>query len=63
VPGLVVVHLLRDQRVVFWRICGADGCFRASLEAKVSNTQATCNGGVANRYNAYLGLDDMEIAV
>ena len=63
VPGLVVVSLLKDQRVVMWKICDAGGRMMVPLEGKVSQTQATCNGGSADRYNAYLSLDAMEIVL
>lgn len=60
VPGLVVVYLLKDQEIVFWKICDAAGNFLVPLECKVTETQATCNGGQAMRYNAYLSLKEMK---
>ncbi len=60
VPGLLVVYLVRDKRVVYWTICNRDGYMLPRLESRISTTQATCNGGEANRYNAYLSLDDMK---
>jgi hypothetical protein len=59
VPGFVVVSLLKDQSIVFWKICDMSGNLLVNLEAKVTETQATCNGGQANRYNAYLSLSGM----
>lgn len=61
VPGLVVVSLLKDKQIVFWKICDKDGNFLVPLEGKTTKTQATCNGGQANRYNAYLSLSDMTV--
>jgi len=61
VPGLVVVSLLKDQTTVFWKICDREGGLLVGLESKVSRTQATCNGGSVDRYNAYLSLEDMQV--
>lgn len=58
VPGIVVVYLLKDQKIVFWKICDKEGRFLTSLEGKLSETQAACNGGQTTRYNAYLSLKD-----
>jgi hypothetical protein len=61
VPGLIVVSLLKDKSIVFWKICDKAGHFLVSIETKVSSTQSTCNGGQAHRYNAYLSLDQMVV--
>lgn len=61
VPGLVVVSLLKDKQIVFWKICDSEGNFLAPLEARISKTQTTCNGGQIDRFNAYLSLDDMNL--
>ena len=63
VPGLVVVSLLKDDHVVFWKICDREGNLLATLQGKVTQTQATCNGGQTDRYNAYLSLDEMQVAL
>ncbi len=61
VPGLVVVSLLKDASIVYWKVCDSAGDMLVQLEGKVSKTQATCNGGSADRYNAYLSLADMKL--
>lgn len=60
VPGLLVVYLVKDKKVVYWTISDRDGHMLPRMESRVSATQATCNGGEANRYNAYLSLEDMK---
>lgn len=61
VPGLIVVSLLKDKQIVYWKVCDVEGHFLIALEGKITETQATCNGGTAHRYNAYLSLEDMKI--
>lgn len=61
VPGFLIVSLLKDNSIVYWQISDDKGNLLPRLECKVSATQATCNGGEANRYNAYLFLDNMKV--
>lgn len=61
VPGFVVVSLLKSKDIVFWKICDHEGNLLVPLSCCVSKTQATCNGGSADRYNAYLQLDAMQL--
>ena len=57
VPFVLIVGLL--DAVVWWRIADADGTWRASMTIDRTITQATINGGIAERANAYVALDDM----
>ncbi len=61
VPGLVVVSLKGDGNIAYWKVFDKAGNFLVPFESKYSPTQATCNGGEANRYNAYLGLGEMKL--
>lgn len=65
VPGFVAVSLLKEDAptVLMWKVCDERGNLVASLEARVSQTQATCNGGQADRYNAYLSMREAEVVV
>ncbi len=52
--GFLFVHLIKDGKIVYWKICDDEGvpCFEYKTERTV--TQATCNGGTATRLNAFL---------
>jgi len=62
VPGFVIVSLLKDGKVVYWKVCDGAGNLLPHISCKISETQTTCNGGQIERYNAYLSLDDMKVA-
>ena len=61
VPGFLFVSLLQDSRIIFWKICGSKGNYLVELKKEITRTQATCNGGIAHRENAYLSLNSMKI--
>jgi hypothetical protein len=60
INGLVGVFLIKDKKIVYWKVCNSKGEFLISLEAKVSTTQKHCNGDEIDRFNAYLSLEDMK---
>jgi hypothetical protein len=55
------VSLLSDGKIAVWQICDSNGNFTVQMQKEKTKTQATCNGGVAFRENAYLSLDSMKI--
>lgn len=59
--GVIAVYLLQDKKIVFWKICDANGEFLIELNGKITTTQKTCNGNTTDRFNAYLSLDKMNI--
>ena len=61
VPGFLFVSLLEDHQIVFWKICNSKGEYCVGMKTERTRTQATCNGGVAHRENAYLSLDCMKV--
>lgn len=61
VPSILAVSLLKDNRIVYWKIAEASGNFVARMENMITQTKATCNGGLTDRYNSYLSLKDMKI--
>lgn len=61
VPGFIVVSLLRDKQIVYWHVCDRLGNLLVPIKASVTATQATCNGGEARRYNAYLDVEAMTV--
>lgn len=57
VPFVLIVRLA--DAIIWWRITDRTGRPCLTWDARVTATQATCNGGLAVRTNAYLPLDDM----
>jgi hypothetical protein len=60
VAGFIIVSLLHDRNIVFWKISDEAGNLLVNAEVKNTITQATCNGGSAERENAYLPLSSMK---
>jgi hypothetical protein len=61
IPSVVVVSLLEDNQIVWWRLTDSKGNFEVAFEEKVTETKKTCNGGTTYRNNAYISLDGMQI--
>jgi len=61
VSSLLIVGLV--DAIVYWPIADGDGNWLPSMTIQKTTTQATVNGGVATRANAYLTLTHMRIAV
>ena len=61
VPGFLFVSLLVADKIAMWKICDNDGEYCVDMGIERTKTQATCNGGVALRENAYLSLNSMKI--
>jgi len=57
--GLLIVYLIPNKQIVWWKICDKDGTILVNLNKSKTSTQATCNGGVVIRENAYIPLNDM----
>jgi len=57
VEYVLVVGLL--DAVVWWNVSDKRGRWLVEFVTRATETQATCNGGIAVRMNAYLSLDRM----
>jgi hypothetical protein len=56
VPFIVLLYIVNDKRVYWWKVTDNRGIVQFDYDKRVTQTQATCNGGVANRENAFLPL-------
>lgn len=63
VPFYLIVGLFGDEKptIVYWRLTSRDGSWLFEFRREKTRTQATVNGGVANRTNAYLPLGMMQV--
>lgn len=58
VPFLVLLYVVPHGRVYCWRVTDSAGRVVLPMMRKRTETQATVNGGVANRENAFLKLEN-----
>ena len=56
VPGTGLLYLVPDKLVLAVRICDEEGRFAHNFEVKHTATQATVNGGIAHRDNAFVPM-------
>lgn len=61
VPYYLVVRLIRENRMLIWKVTDEDGNEVLTYELRNTWTQKTCNGGRAIRENAYLSATDAKI--
>lgn len=61
IHGYLAVYLMESDAVAYWHVCNKAGEMLIQFESAVTKTQATCNGGEAERENAYLSLDSMNL--
>lgn len=61
VPFVVIVSLLNDGAMIYWKITDASGGVTATFTVRTTRTQANCNGGSADRANAFLPFCDGRI--
>lgn len=54
VPYILIVRLLKDDVLFYWRITDGTGQIRCPFDVRSTETKRTCNGGTATRANAYL---------
>lgn len=57
VPFCGVLHLIPDNKTMLIKITDSNGEFCVPIRITRSKTQATCNGGTANRVNAYIDME------
>jgi len=57
VPFFVVVYLIHDGSIVFWKITDHKGSELLNLRTEKRMTNASCNGGKAERLNAFLPVN------
>jgi hypothetical protein len=55
--GFVFAYLTLAQVVAWWRVCDEHGHPYFLYQTAVTRTQATVNGGVADRLNAFLPVE------
>ena len=60
VPSWGFLWLVPDSILLLKQITNGRGEMVVNMRTDRTQTQATCNGGVANRYNAYLDLAHCE---
>ena len=58
VPLVGFLYLVEDQTLLVQRITDKEGNFTAAFRCETTQTQATCNGGVAVRANAYIDMSN-----
>ncbi len=56
VPLVGFLYLVLDGTLLVQRITDSSGNFTAAFRCETTQTQATCNGGVAVRANAYINM-------
>lgn len=56
VPGTGLLYLVPDKLVLAVKICDSEGRFVHDFQVKRTATQATVNGGVACRDNAFVPM-------
>ena len=61
VPFFLIVRVLTENFMAIWRITDEDGIFLFDFDRKMTQSQKTCNGGVAVRDNAYLPIDKAKL--
>ena len=58
--GILLVFLIPESKIVWWNICNSNGDWLCDTKVERTQTQATCNGGIAIRDNAYLPVSLMK---
>jgi hypothetical protein len=58
VPFFVIVNLLKENVILIWKVTNSSGDLIIDYKSKATVTQATCNGGKANRVNAFLPIEN-----
>ena len=56
VPALGLLYLTKDPLLAVVRLTDKHGEFLPRIRIERTTTQATCNGGVANRVNAFIDM-------
>lgn len=58
VPLVGFLYLVDDKTLLVQRITDKSGNFTAAFRCETTQTQATCNGGLAVRANAYIDMSN-----
>lgn len=58
VPFVIVVKLIRSGELLVWKVTDSSGEVVIPYTTRETSTQKSCNGGVANRINAFLSIND-----
>ena len=61
VPFFLIVRMLHENLMMIWRITDEEGILLFDFDRRLSSSKKTCNGGVAQRDNAYLPVDKAKI--
>ena len=57
IPALGFLYSIPDDVILMWHITDSQGNYKFELRVEKTITQATINGGKAERENAYLPID------
>jgi hypothetical protein len=60
VPYMLFVRLIKDDVIVFWKVCDEYGKTLINFTVENTRTKANVNGGSVVRENAYIQLDGMK---
>lgn len=61
IPFFGVVYLIPDRTTLLVKLTDDHGNIVAPVRLGVTETRATCNGGVANRTNAYINMSRAKV--
>lgn len=61
VPFFLIVRMLHENLMMIWKITDEEGLFLFDFDRRVSTSKKNCNGGVAQRDNAFLPVDKAKI--
>lgn len=60
-PGYGLLYVKHSALVLVVTVCDASGDFCCRMRLQRTETQATCNGGLANRENAFIDMRGAKI--
>lgn len=61
IPFFGVLYLVPDKVVMLEQLADKDGSLMPEMRVLRSRTQATCNGGVATRVNAFIDMRNAKV--
>lgn len=58
VPFIIAVKIIPSNGLLIWKVTNSSGEIVIPYTTRETYTQATCNGGMAKRVNAFLSIND-----
>ena len=58
VPFIIAVKIIPTSELLIWKVTDSSGEIIIPYTTRETSTQKTCNGGVANRVNAFLSINN-----